>query len=82
MSDQKSLRCVPNGPYLIQGPLLLVDSKGRDLPVPEGRNVALCRCGLSASKPFCDGTHTKCDFEASDGATAPWEQAAAVEASS
>ena len=53
------------------GPLLvavddLTKSKGERL---EGRHgVALCRCGASTNKPFCDGTHSKIGFLAAEGA--------------
>lgn len=45
-----------NGPLLVSGPISLVDHTGRAFKV-EGANLALCRCGQSATRPFCDGTH-------------------------
>ena len=55
-----TLRCVPDGPYLVQGVVALRDSRGVTLPA-EG-SFALCRCGGSRNKPFCDGTHGKIGF--------------------
>jgi CDGSH-type Zn-finger protein len=52
-----------NGPYLVDGPAVLVDADGNESAI-EGKMVALCRCGGSHNKPFCDGTHRKIDFEA------------------
>ena len=52
-----------NGPYLVDGPAVLVDADGNESPI-EGKMVALCRCGDSQNKPFCDGSHRKIDFEA------------------
>ena len=52
-----------NGPYLVDGPAVLVDADGKESPI-EGKMVALCRCGGSQNKPFCDGAHRKIDFEA------------------
>ncbi len=43
------------GPYLVKGRFLFVDKDGKE-EMKEG-NVALCRCGASSNKPFCDGTH-------------------------
>ncbi len=54
----------PNGPYLVKGPITLVDGDGNEFPVQPGKTVALCRCGGSTTKPFCDGTHGKVGFEA------------------
>jgi CDGSH-type Zn-finger protein len=55
----------PNGPYLVTGPINLIDDKGNPMTIPEGKTtIALCRCGLSSTKPYCDGTHGK---EAFDG---------------
>ncbi len=57
-----------NGPYLIVGPITLIDPEGRALAVA-GEKVALCRCGASATKPFCDGTHVKIGFRDKEEAT-------------
>jgi len=46
-----------DGPLLTEGPLKLVDQQGRT--IAEAGRLALCRCGLSAKMPFCDGTHSK-----------------------
>ncbi len=49
-----------NGPYLVQGDVELVGMDGEELDHKE--NFALCRCGQSSNKPFCDGTHSEVDF--------------------
>jgi CDGSH-type Zn-finger protein len=60
----------PNGPYLVKNPPTLKNSKGETL---ETKPVtALCRCGRSDNKPFCDGTHAKVGFSSeriADGST-------------
>jgi CDGSH-type Zn-finger protein len=53
-----------NGPNRIQGPFDLVDQDGKAFKVPEGQWVSLCRCGASSNKPFCDGSHRTCGFDA------------------
>ena len=57
-----------NGPYVVQGEFELVDAAGNPVPV---KKAALCRCGGSTTKPFCDGTHSKIGFQ---GAIAAVEQ--------
>lgn len=52
-----------NGPFLIQGNFTIKDAQGNEYTV-EGDVVALCRCGQSSEKPFCDGTHRPAGFEA------------------
>ncbi len=52
----------PNGPYLVRGPFLLVDHEGNEIEVKR-RVVALCRCGRSRIRPFCDGTHKATGFQ-------------------
>jgi CDGSH-type Zn-finger protein len=73
MADQTAtvtIRCRENGPYLVQGPLKIVDHLGNEFVIPPGKDsVALCRCGHSANRPFCDGSHRGCGFVA--GETAP-----------
>lgn len=55
-----------NGPYLIRGPFVMVDQDGNEIKV-ERRVVALCRCGRSQIRPFCDGTHKAIGFRADSG---------------
>ncbi len=50
-----------DGPYLVSGPVKLTDIDGREIPHPD--QMALCRCGHSNNKPFCDGTHLKIGFD-------------------
>jgi uncharacterized Fe-S cluster protein YjdI len=54
------LRASANGPLLVSGGVQVVDAEGNVLF--EGERAALCRCGGSANKPFCDGTHEKNGF--------------------
>ncbi|OFW03656.1 MAG: hypothetical protein A3I61_01755 [Acidobacteria bacterium RIFCSPLOWO2_02_FULL_68_18] len=62
------IRLRKNGPYVIDsGEVEIVDWNG--VPYAIGRRpVALCRCGASATKPFCDGTHSKEGFQAEEAA--------------
>ena len=55
-----------NGPYLVSGAVELRDADGNLYPAKEA--VALCRCGASTKKPFCDGTHSKLGFQAAERA--------------
>jgi len=56
-----------SGPYLVRGTFTLTDADGNVYPV-EGPNIALCRCGGSQTKPFCDGTHRTNGFSATEHA--------------
>ena len=56
-----------DGPYLVKGPVKLVDASGAEFQVG-GKTVALCRCGASSTKPFCDGTHVKVRFKSAERA--------------
>lgn len=53
-----------NGPYLVKGPVTIVDAEGRSFDTKGRETIALCRCGGSSTKPFCDGTHAKIGFSA------------------
>ena len=59
-----------NGPYIVRGPIVLQDADGNEYDVSERKTVALCRCGGSTTKPFCDGTHSKIGFAAAERAVA------------
>jgi len=52
----------PNGPLLVRGDFEIRDSRGNSVP-PRRGTVALCRCGGSGIKPFCDGTHKLNGFQ-------------------
>jgi CDGSH-type Zn-finger protein len=53
----------PDGPLIVRGRFVITGPDGQ--PVPAGRKtVALCRCGKSANKPFCDGSHARTGFRA------------------
>ncbi len=64
MSDV-TIQISKNGPLLVKETVKLVDmSTGEELQV-EKFPIALCRCGLSATKPYCDGAHSKAGFDGS-----------------
>ena len=59
-----------NGPYKVEGDdVKVVDWNGNEYQIAK-RPLALCRCGASTSKPFCDGTHSKIGFQAAEAAVA------------
>jgi CDGSH-type Zn-finger protein len=63
-----------DGPYLVRGPVVLRDQAGRSITINR-RTVALCRCGKSRMRPFCDGTHHVIRFRAPSSAEPPaWLQ--------
>lgn len=57
-----------NGPYVVKGPVEVRDADGTRYTVKE--TFALCRCGGSTTKPFCDGTHSRIGFQAAEKAVA------------
>ena len=54
-----------NGPYVVEGDFTLVDHEGNEVPLTKR---ALCRCGGSTMKPFCDGMHSKIGFQGANAA--------------
>ena len=66
MSDV-TIRVKKSGPYVVTGVVSLTDGDGKAYPLTAGA-VALCRCGHSANKPFCDGSHSGRGFEADESA--------------
>jgi CDGSH-type Zn-finger protein len=61
-----SIKVSRNGPYVVKGPVELTDADGKTYTVKA--SFALCRCGASTTKPFCDGTHSKIGFQAAEQA--------------
>lgn len=58
--DQARVEVSPDGPLLVSGPCTIVHPDGR--AETRERTTALCRCGHSANKPFCDGSHKGAGF--------------------
>ncbi|REJ68449.1 MAG: CDGSH iron-sulfur domain-containing protein [Planctomycetota bacterium] len=67
--SEVTIRCRDNGPFLVEGPVTVVDADGNRFEVnPDKPAIALCRCGSSANRPFCDGAHKSCGFESAERA--------------
>ena len=65
MAELLTIRCRENGPLLVQAPFRITDHLGNEFTLPVGKEfVALCRCGQSKNRPFCDGSHRTCAFVA------------------
>jgi CDGSH-type Zn-finger protein len=56
----------PDGPYLVRGDFAVTDREGNELRLGR-QTIALCRCGKSRMRPFCDGTHKLIGFQAPSG---------------
>lgn len=75
------IRVTPNGPYTVEGDLpiayqhVVTNDAGESIgwregqSLPHGEKYALCRCGNSANKPFCDGTHKRVGFDGTETAS-------------
>lgn len=63
MDDRTTITPYANGPLIVRGPFRLVDEAGNEIDAGR-RTIALCRCGRSALRPFCDGTHARTGFRA------------------
>lgn len=63
--ENTSITVCPRGPLLVRGEFDIVDSEGQPVPRTRG-TVALCRCGASAIKPYCDGSHKLTGFGKKD----------------
>lgn len=65
--SQSKIKVNDNGPYIITGSFEVVDAEGNVFETKKA--VSLCRCGQSANRPFCDGTHRKVEFECAQRAS-------------
>jgi CDGSH-type Zn-finger protein len=65
VASKKDVRVTPyrDGPLLVRGPVRVLDDQGRELNNRRDP-IALCRCGKSRLRPFCDGTHKLIGFRA------------------
>jgi CDGSH-type Zn-finger protein len=72
MAETVIIRCRENGPLVVQGPVQLLDHLGNPIPIPGNKEqIALCRCGHSRNKPFCDGSHRTCGFRSANPPAEP-----------
>ena len=60
VSSESIVEVTPNGPLLVYGNITVKQSNGEE--IKKNKVTAFCRCGQSANKPYCDGTHTKAGF--------------------
>ena len=67
MDDDATITPYRDGPYILRGNFQLTDQEGNAIDAGR-RTVALCRCGRSQIRPFCDGTHKLVGFRAAGGA--------------
>jgi len=57
-----TVKLMENGPLIVNGDVEVQDAQGNPMP-SKGQQFALCRCGASANKPYCDGGHKKIGFQ-------------------
>lgn len=72
-----TIRPKPDGPYLVDcsaGDCHLFDAQGNEIDLSGKKLIALCRCGGSVKKPFCDGAHSRIGFRAAEGAVQKQEE--------
>ncbi len=62
MADTK-ITCLNNGPIRIEGNFEILDPTGAAFGLAGRTVISLCRCGHSANKPFCDGSHNRTGFQ-------------------
>ncbi|RKS68002.1 CDGSH-type Zn-finger protein [Motilibacter peucedani] len=70
MSDEPTITPYRDGPLIVRGSFRLVDEDGAEID-PGRETVALCRCGKSGVKPFCDGSHRRAGFRAGSSPARP-----------
>jgi len=70
VADPVKITVTENGPLSVKGPITLVDQDGNEYDLGARKRVALCRCGGSRTKPFCDGSHSRIGFQAAERAVA------------
>ena len=73
MAERTKIRALDHGAFLVRGSAVVVDAEGNEFP-SERETIALCRCGGSTTKPFCDATHSKLGFWATERAVGEEEE--------
>ena len=68
--DEATITPYRDGPLLVRGPVRLLDQDGNEIDPGREGTIALCRCGQSQTKPFCDASHRASGFDACERAGA------------
>jgi CDGSH-type Zn-finger protein len=71
MSEPVKITVRPNGPLLVEGAFALSDLNGKQWDLTGKPAVALCRCGASENRPFCDGAHKQIGFQSAPSPEPP-----------
>jgi CDGSH-type Zn-finger protein len=58
-----TVKVLTDGPLIVTGEVKVEDAQGAPIAAKPGDSIALCRCGASANKPFCDGGHKRIGFK-------------------
>jgi CDGSH-type Zn-finger protein len=66
MDERATITPYEDGPLIVRGPVSLMSADGSTIDAGR-RTIALCRCGRSRLRPFCDGTHSRTRFHAEGG---------------
>lgn len=70
--SEVTIRCRVDGPYVVEGNVRVTDADGNIFPLDTTKPaIALCRCGHSQKRPFCDGSHRGIEFKAAEVAPRP-----------
>ncbi len=70
--SQVTIRLRDHGPLVVEGPVTVVDAEGHAFASDSTKPaIALCRCGHSSRKPFCDGSHRAHNFQSAERALRP-----------
>jgi CDGSH iron-sulfur domain-containing protein 3 len=74
--ERVEIKVRDSGPYKVTGPVTIIDADGNEFSVPaDGKPIVLCRCGGSATKPFCDSSHKRNGFDSCERASGRREEA-------
>ena len=65
MAEKTDMTVFNDGPVKVEGDFVLTDADGNAFDLGGRTAIALCRCGQSSNKPFCDGAHKAGGFESS-----------------
>lgn len=63
---ETTVQAFKNGPFIVKGAVKVLDVDGNEYDISDQKAVALCRCGQSENRPFCDGKHNRIGFNSEE----------------